>query len=84
MLRIPGQAGKDLCDKNLGAEDYINIANDSNHIFIEEVPKYNNENSKKAHLEQSKLIHKYASNTCFILFSSIIFLASILFPIILI
>ena len=30
--------------------------------------EYNNENSKKAHLEQSKLIHKYASNVCFILF----------------
>lgn len=30
--------------------------------------EYNNENSKKAHLEQSKLVHKYASNNCFILF----------------
>ena len=38
---------KDLCDKNLGAEDYINIANDCNHIFIEEVPKFNNENSNQ-------------------------------------
>ncbi len=37
----------DLCDKNLGAEDYINIANDCNHIFIEEVPKFNNENSNQ-------------------------------------
>ena len=32
---------KDLCDKNLGAEDYINIANSCNHIFIEEIPKFN-------------------------------------------
>jgi len=38
---------KDLCDKNLGAEDYINIANICNHIFIEEIPKFNNENSNQ-------------------------------------
>ena len=38
---------KDLCDKNLGAEDYINIANKCNHIFIEEIPKFNNENSNQ-------------------------------------
>tara|TARA_Y100000591_G_C21816423_1_gene690983 strand:- start:186 stop:1223 length:1038 start_codon:yes stop_codon:yes gene_type:complete len=37
----------DLCDKNLGAEDYINIANICNHIFIEEIPKFNNENSNQ-------------------------------------
>ena len=38
---------KDLCDKNLGAEDYINIANSCNHIFIEEIPKFNDENSNQ-------------------------------------
>ena len=38
---------KDLCDKNLGAEDYINIANICKHIFIEEIPKFNNENSNQ-------------------------------------
>ena len=38
---------KDLCDKNLGAEDYINIANNCNYIFIEGVPKFNNENSNQ-------------------------------------
>ena len=38
---------KDLCDKNLGAEDYINISNSCNHIFIEEIPKFNNENSNQ-------------------------------------
>ena len=38
---------KDLCDKNLGAEDYINIANNCNHIFIEEIPIFNNENSNQ-------------------------------------
>ena len=37
----------DLCDKNLGAEDYINIANSCNHIFIEEIPKFNDENSNQ-------------------------------------
>ena len=38
---------KDLCDKNLGAEDYINIASSCNHIFIEEIPKFNDENSNQ-------------------------------------
>tara|TARA_Y200000002_G_scaffold315542_1_gene273640 strand:+ start:1121 stop:2158 length:1038 start_codon:yes stop_codon:yes gene_type:complete len=38
---------RDLCDKNLGAEDYINIANICNHIFIEDIPKFNNENSNQ-------------------------------------
>ena len=35
----------DLCNKNLGAEDYINIANICNHLLIEEIPKFNDENS---------------------------------------
>ena len=34
----------DLCDKYIGAEDYINIANDCIHIFIEDIPKFNNTN----------------------------------------
>ena len=38
---------KNLCDKNLGAEDYIKIANYCSHIFIEEVPKFKNENSNQ-------------------------------------
>jgi predicted ATPase len=38
---------QDLCDKNLGAEDYINIAKMCNHIFIEKIPKFNNENSNQ-------------------------------------
>ena len=38
---------KELCDKNLGAEDYINIANSCNHIFIEEIPKFYDENSNQ-------------------------------------
>jgi cell division protein ZapE len=38
---------RDLCDKNLGAEDYINIANICNHVFIEDIPIFNNENSNQ-------------------------------------
>ena len=38
---------KDLCDDNLGAEDYINISNICKHIFIEEIPNFNNENSNQ-------------------------------------
>ena len=38
---------KNLCDINLGPEDYINIANICNHIFIEEIPKFNNDNSNQ-------------------------------------
>ena len=38
---------RDLCDNNLGAEDYINISNFCKHIFIEEIPKFNNENSNQ-------------------------------------
>ncbi len=37
----------DLCDKNLGAEDYINISKICNHVFIEDIPKFNNENSNQ-------------------------------------
>ena len=37
----------DLCDKNLGAEDYINISNISDHIFIEGIPKFNDDNSNQ-------------------------------------
>ena len=37
----------DLCDKNLGAEDYLNISKISNHIFIEEIPAFNDENSNQ-------------------------------------
>ena len=38
---------KDLCDKNLGAEDYLNIANICNHVFIEDIPAFNDENSNQ-------------------------------------
>ena len=38
---------KELCDKNLGAEDYLNLANICNHIFIEEIPNFNEYNSNQ-------------------------------------
>ena len=38
---------QDLCDKAFGAEDYLNIANICSHIFIEEIPKFNNINSNQ-------------------------------------
>ena len=37
----------ELCDAYVGAEDYINIAEISNHVFIEEVPNLNDENSNQ-------------------------------------
>ena len=37
----------DLCDRNIGAEDFINIANFCRHVFIEETPMFNNENSNQ-------------------------------------
>ena len=37
----------DLCDLNIGAEDYVNIAKVCNHIFIEEIPSFNNDNSNQ-------------------------------------
>ena len=38
---------KDLCEKNIGSEDYINIGNICNHVFIEGIPKFKNENSNQ-------------------------------------
>tara|TARA_Y100000591_G_scaffold301879_1_gene296473 strand:+ start:22 stop:1065 length:1044 start_codon:yes stop_codon:yes gene_type:complete len=38
---------KVLCDENLGSEDYLNIANVCNHIFIEEIPNFNEYNSNQ-------------------------------------
>ena len=37
----------ELCDVNLGAEDYINIASACNHIFIEEIPDFNDNMSNQ-------------------------------------
>jgi len=38
---------KELCDKNLGSEDYINISNNSEFIFIENLPDFNENNSNQ-------------------------------------
>ena len=38
---------KELCDQNLGAEDYLNISQICDHIFIEEVPAFNEFNSNQ-------------------------------------
>ena len=38
---------KELCDQNLGAEDYLNISQICHHIFIEEVPVFNEYNSNQ-------------------------------------
>ena len=37
----------ELCDRNLGAEDYLNLANICNHIFIEEIPNFDEYNSNQ-------------------------------------
>ena len=38
---------KELCDRNLGSEDYINIANICDFIFIENLPNFNENNSNQ-------------------------------------
>tara|TARA_B100001063_G_C16723756_1_gene535090 strand:+ start:343 stop:1389 length:1047 start_codon:yes stop_codon:yes gene_type:complete len=37
----------ELCDRNLGSEDFINIANICNFIFIENLPNFNENNSNQ-------------------------------------
>ena len=38
---------KDLCAKNIGAEDYIKIAKTCNFIIIENIPNFNNDNANQ-------------------------------------
>ncbi len=38
---------QELCDRNLGAEDYLEIAKNSNFIIIENIPQFNNINSNQ-------------------------------------
>jgi cell division protein ZapE len=38
---------KDLCAKNIGAEDYIKIADNCNFIIIENIPNFNNDNANQ-------------------------------------
>ena len=37
----------ELCDRNLGSEDYIGIANNCNFIFIKDLPDFNEQNSNQ-------------------------------------
>ena len=37
----------DLCNVNIGAEDYVNIATTCKHVFIEEIPKFQDVNSNQ-------------------------------------
>ena len=34
---------KQLCDSNVGAEDYLEIAKNCNYVVIENIPNFNNE-----------------------------------------
>ena len=36
-----------LCDDNLGSEDYLNIAAECNHVFIEDIPNFTDQNSNQ-------------------------------------
>ena len=38
---------KDLCAKNIGAEDYIKIADTCSFVIIENIPNFNNDNSNQ-------------------------------------
>ena len=38
---------EELCDRNLGSEDYISIANNCNFIFIENLPDFKEDNSNQ-------------------------------------
>ena len=38
---------EDLCNKNLGSEDYIMIADNCNFIFLENLPNFNDDNSNQ-------------------------------------
>ena len=38
---------KELCDQNLGAEDYLEVAKNSNFIVIENIPQFNDINSNQ-------------------------------------
>ena len=38
---------KELCDQNLGAEDYLNLSQICKHVFIEKIPSFNEFNSNQ-------------------------------------
>ena len=39
----------ELCNRNLGSEDYISIANNCDFIFIDNLPNFNEENTNQQH-----------------------------------
>ena len=39
----------ELCDRNLGSEDYIVIANNCDFVFIQNLPNFNEKNSNQQH-----------------------------------
>ena len=39
----------ELCDRNLGAEDYVSVANNCNFILIENLPNFGENNSNQQH-----------------------------------
>ena len=39
----------ELCDRNLGSEDYLVIANNCNFLFIENLPNFSDANSNQQH-----------------------------------
>tara|TARA_Y100001938_G_scaffold147304_1_gene228181 strand:- start:593 stop:1267 length:675 start_codon:yes stop_codon:yes gene_type:complete len=71
---LDSSSGK-ICFAYLDNFDYIFPEIESRNFVKEQIELYktydvemNNDNSKLAHLKQSKLIHKYKSDNCFILF----------------
>ena len=38
-----------MCDRNLGSEDYLDIADVCDFIFIENLPNFNEDNSNQQH-----------------------------------
>ena len=47
MSRIVKFKFEELCNKNLGSEDYIEIADNCDFIFIENLPNFNDNNSNQ-------------------------------------
>ena len=71
---LDSSSGK-ICFAYLDNFDYIFPEIEGRDFINEQISLYkkygvemNNDNSKLAHLKQSKLVHKYKSNNCFILF----------------
>jgi len=57
---------KDLCNKNIGAEDYIKIANVCNFIIIENLPNFsdNNSNQQQRFITLIDIIYEKKDSYC--------------------